>query len=291
LVQVDNYSDDLPQSGLNKADVFYEYVTEGGISRFTLLFFKNIDAKLQVGPVRSARNVSVLLAKLYGGFLVYSGASAYVQNELDNGAFPFYDEDSAQGGLFRISSRYAPHNLYTDGSGLAQLAKKAALPNVGYQLWGRAPSAPANGVAMGSFTVNISDFEQPTYTWHPELKGYTRSESDTGAFVDGPGGGPVVVPTVVVQQVSVTTNTADVEDVSGAFGVDHDIQSSGTAQIFIYGKEYDANWTQPQSGPPQFSLADGSPAPLAPGEVWICLVPTGQGVPVPTPTPSPSSTH
>jgi Protein of unknown function (DUF3048) C-terminal domain len=84
-----------------------------------------------------------------------------------------------------------------------------------------------------------------------------------------------VLPTVIVQQVAVTTDPR-VVDVAGHLGVDHRITGTGSAQVFTGGREYQATWTQPPSGPPQFTLADGTAAPISPGEVWISLVPIGQ---------------
>ncbi|QQG43605.1 MAG: DUF3048 domain-containing protein [Candidatus Daviesbacteria bacterium] len=53
-VMIENHSEARPQSGLSKADVVYEAVAEGGITRFMAMFYCNI-GDIQVGPVRSAR--------------------------------------------------------------------------------------------------------------------------------------------------------------------------------------------------------------------------------------------
>ncbi len=53
-VMIENHQDARPQSGLSSADVVYETVAEGGISRFMAVFYCNL-GDVQVGPVRSAR--------------------------------------------------------------------------------------------------------------------------------------------------------------------------------------------------------------------------------------------
>ncbi|OGE33984.1 hypothetical protein A3C59_05430 [Candidatus Daviesbacteria bacterium RIFCSPHIGHO2_02_FULL_36_13] len=53
-VMIENHSESRPQSGLTSADVVYEAVAEGGITRFMALFYCNL-SDIQVGPVRSAR--------------------------------------------------------------------------------------------------------------------------------------------------------------------------------------------------------------------------------------------
>ena len=65
-----------PQSGLNAADMVYEYETEGGISRFSAFFFK--PPATAVGPVRSARLATIKLLQIYEATLLYSGASSYI---------------------------------------------------------------------------------------------------------------------------------------------------------------------------------------------------------------------
>ena len=273
IIQVENSEAGRPQSGLAAADLVYEYVAEGGIDRFSVFFFSVPPPAQQVGPVRSARTVTVELATLYHGFVAYSGASTYLGGLLERAPVPSFDEDSAGGALFRISTRSPPHNLYTDGARIAVLAGRAAQPAVGYRLWARTQD-PGDGVAVSSFTVPVSPFERPLFTWNSDLGGFTRTE-DTGPVTDPATGALLAVPTVIVQQVAVTTDPR-VVDVDGHLGVDQQLTGSGTAQVFSAGREYQTTWTQPAAGPPQLTLADGSPAPIAPGEVWICLVPLGQ---------------
>lgn len=53
-VMIENHIEARPQSGLSKADVVYEAVAEGGITRFMAVYLCNL-SDVQVGPVRSAR--------------------------------------------------------------------------------------------------------------------------------------------------------------------------------------------------------------------------------------------
>lgn len=55
-VMIENHADSRPQSGLSSADVVYESVVEGGITRFMGVFYCGIAAKsVNLAPVRSAR--------------------------------------------------------------------------------------------------------------------------------------------------------------------------------------------------------------------------------------------
>jgi len=118
LVQVENAPDSRPHSGLQKAEIVYEYLTEGGITRFTAIYLKPSGSE-KVGPVRSARLVSLRLVRSYQGVLFYSGASDHVLGQINDTHVPALDENS-DGGKYmsRDPSRQAPHNLYTSGDQL-----------------------------------------------------------------------------------------------------------------------------------------------------------------------------
>ncbi len=272
LVQVENLPDARPQSGLQYAAVVYEYVTEGGISRFSAIYTS--PPKGRVGPIRSARLVTISLARVYGAIVVFSGGSTYIKGQIQSAGIPNADENSANGDLFRDNSRPPPHNLYSDGSHLSDLATHVNAPSPSWSLWSRtAPSAVTGGRPVSGMTVPISAGETPSFSYDASAGGWKRTEPDTGPFIDADTGAPVVVSTVIVQQVAVTP-TSQVVDVNGVTGVDHQITGSGQAQVFTAGREFDATWSQGSSGPPSFSVS-GRAAPIAPGLVWICLVPTG----------------
>ncbi len=75
IVKVSNWPPDIvrPQFGLNGADIVYEYVVEGGVTRFAAIFYGNEEPF--VGPVRSMRLFDISLARAYDGMLVFSGAA------------------------------------------------------------------------------------------------------------------------------------------------------------------------------------------------------------------------
>lgn len=268
LVQVENLSDARPQSGLQGAAIVYEYVTEGGISRFSAIY--TTSPKGKVGPIRSARLVTISLAKIYGAIVVFSGGSTFIKGQIQSANIPNADENSANGDLFRDPSRAAPHNLFTDGSHLSALASRVNAPPVSWSLWNRtSTSSVTGGQPVAKVTVPVSENETPTFTYDSSSGGWKRSEPDTGPFVDADTHAPLIASTLIVQQVDIKPSS-EVVDVNGQTGVDHNIMGSGKAQVFTAGREFDTTWTQGSSGPPAFGSA-----PIAQGLVWICLVPTG----------------
>jgi len=66
FVMIENSVESRPQSGLNSADVIYEAIAEGGITRFGVVFYCGVAARdTIIGPVRSARTHFVNLASEY----------------------------------------------------------------------------------------------------------------------------------------------------------------------------------------------------------------------------------
>jgi len=166
-----------------------------------------------------------------------------------------------------------PHNLYTDGAHMTDLQHRVSPPAVSYAGYGTVLPSRA-GKPLNFFTVTVSQSDRPTWRWNAALEGWVRTDPDTGAFVDAMSGRPVVATTVVVQQVHIATDP-NVVDVNGVLGVSHTLTGTGPAQVFVDDMAYDATWSQPASGPPQLTLADGSPAPVSAGLVWVELVATG----------------
>lgn len=275
-MQVENSSDARPQSGLSQAEIVYEYDTEGGISRFSAVYFQ--PPQQAIGPVRSARLVTIKITQAYDGTLLFSGGSAFVIQALQNTGTRSYGETDAQGALFRVDSRVAPHNLYTNGPQVAAFLQRVGTHAVKYQLWQRTPitSLPPGGQSISQFAVPVSDSETPIYTYDPAGGGYKRTEPATGLLVDADTGA-WEPHTIVVLQTPVTV-APEVEDVSGTHGLDFGLQGSGGGQLAVGGQLYSIHWTQGPGGPPQLTLANGQPAPIAPGQVLIELVQTGKTV-------------
>jgi len=68
-IMIENHQEARPQSGLSSADVIYEAVAEGGITRFLAVYYCN--GSEQVGPIRSARTYFLDFISEYGSNPLY----------------------------------------------------------------------------------------------------------------------------------------------------------------------------------------------------------------------------
>ena len=72
-VMINNHPLARPQSGLSQADIVYEFITEGNVTRLLAIFQSELPE--QIGPVRSARDYFIHMAKGLDAFYVAHGYS------------------------------------------------------------------------------------------------------------------------------------------------------------------------------------------------------------------------
>jgi Protein of unknown function (DUF3048) N-terminal domain/Protein of unknown function (DUF3048) C-terminal domain len=270
MVQVENSPQSRPHSGLQHADLVYEYLTEGGITRFTAIYM-NPGGSDTIGPVRSARLVTLRLQKAYGGVLFYSGASTHVLDLIHAGNVQALDEPADGGSyFFRDHSRQAPHNLYTSADRLA-----AGVAHEGTKITYSLPAAgepPASGEQVGRISFQMTSSHEATFTYSASGQTYGYS-SETGPEVDVANGEkPLAISSVILIRVS-HHDAGYVEDVLGEDGIDFDLTGTGPADVYSRGRHQAATWnTGDGSHPIRFTTSGGKDLALPAGLTWICLV-------------------
>lgn len=111
MVSVENHPRSRPQAGLNEADLVYEVLAEGGITRFLPVFLKELPEK--IGPIRSVRDYIGDLSAEHGALLLHAGASPGGYARISAEDILSLDEISRSQYYWRSSERRMPHNLYT----------------------------------------------------------------------------------------------------------------------------------------------------------------------------------
>ena len=113
-VMVNNHVDARPQSGLDKTDIVYEIVAEGGITRFLSFFLTNTPEK--IGPVRSTREYYLVIVKELGdAMLMHIGWSPQALIAIES--WPVRSLGRGGGTFWRDTSRNVAteHTAYSDG--------------------------------------------------------------------------------------------------------------------------------------------------------------------------------
>src|SRR5665213_1786215 len=116
-VKIENTPEALPQWGIEDADVVYEEIVNGGITRLAAIF--NSQAPAKVGPVRSVRPTDTQVVWPLGGIFAFSGGAPYAVASISTvPGLKLINESSAGTAMFRDPNLYAPHNLFAIASQL-----------------------------------------------------------------------------------------------------------------------------------------------------------------------------
>lgn len=276
-VKIENTAAARPQAGLEDADVVYEELVEGGITRFFAVFQSELPDL--VGPIRSGRPIDVDLLTPLDGILAYSGARDEVTAALQRTGATLLIE--GRSGFFRESSRRSPHNLFGNADQLVATGLEVGEPSpaVGWFSFTEEPPAGARdcggaeaGCDGGSYTITMSKQSQTGWTYDAAAGVYRRAQN--GAPQPTVSGEPVGAANVVILAASIVDGGCC--DTSGARYTDTILTGEGRAIVLRDGSWYEGVWRKPAAGEPlALETADGRPLTLKPGKTWIHLAPAG----------------
>ena len=186
-VMVNNVKTALPQSGINSADLVYEMVTEGGITRL-MAVFRDTAAMPVVGPIRSARDQHVQLAIPLNCLYAHIGGSTYALDMLD--VFKYPDRLSINGkyknfywiDAERRKTMDQDACVYTDGTTFADAVERYGLDSEGEPLpvFNFLPyDQPARQLTGGEarrIDIRFSGYEDSSLTYDAASGRYQKSE-------------------------------------------------------------------------------------------------------------------
>src|SRR3954447_431467 len=275
-VKIENSLDARPQTGLPSADLVWEEVVEGGITRFVAVYHSVLPT--EIGPVRSVRPMDpAIAAPLHGIFAFSGGQPAYVGAIADAG-LQVLSFDAGNDGFYRIGSRRAPHNVYAAPLTLVGQADAAhqAAPAPQFEIAATPDQATAvtGGTPAGQLDLTLSGVSHPRWTWSAPDAAWVRAEGSTPS-VDADGT-PLRATNVVVVRVDVVNTSGRAP--AGNPVPETLLQGRGEALVATGGRTLPVTWVK-NSPAERLVLLDaaGNPVRLAPGNTWVELVPNGSG--------------
>ena len=268
-IMIENSPDARPQSGIKQAEVVYEAIAEGGITRFLCLYQQNKPGL--IGPVRSLRMYYVDWAAPYRASFAHIGGSAAALAEVRNGTHRDIDQFFNAGSYWRAGDRAAPHNVYTSFERLDALNTQKGFATSEFSSFPRADMKPADTPNATSITVQISSpLYNSHYSYDAASNTYLRDQGDA-PHMDREEG--QVSPSVVV---ALKVNMEKVmED-----GWRESIATAGTGQAYVFqnGTVTEVTWSKSdRMRPLKLTDADGKEISLGRGQTWITAVPNGSG--------------
>jgi hypothetical protein len=264
VVMIENHPEARPQTGLDRADVVYEALVEGGVTRF-MAVYSSEDADI-VGPVRSMRDYYVYWASEYRPIFAHIGGSPQSYDAVAATGIRHFEESPSYG-YWRARDRYAPHNAYLNtatiraaADRLGMLGKGAFAALVQHADWPVPLAEAARHVVIaypGGYRVD--------WAYNSALKRYQRS-MDGRPHRDAATGEQLTARALIIQRVATRSI-----DAVGRQAMD--VVGQGKIAYVIDGQAGVGMWRKASPTAPTFFFdAAGERLVLPPGPLWIQIV-------------------
>lgn len=278
-VMINNAPKALPQSGIAHADIIYEALAEGGITRMVAIF-RELENTEKIGPVRSARDYFTYFALDNDAVYVHHGGSdggyiAIKNRNIDN-INGMYD-DSA---FWRDQERYRKpgmmeHSSYTNGEKILDFCEAKGyhmdmqkVPM--FQFWQQDTDLSGDMAAEKVF-LDYSYDQKSEFRYNAEKKVYERWQNETPQIDDQTG--------ETVETKNILVQIAKTRTIDNVGRLDIDLVGTGTGYFITNGKAEEINWSKTSySEPTQWYDKNGNLLKLNQGKTWICVLPTDRTV-------------
>ncbi|MBI4008839.1 DUF3048 domain-containing protein [Candidatus Roizmanbacteria bacterium] len=307
-IMVENHTESRPQSGLSSADVIYEAVAEGGITRFLAIYYCQ-DANI-VGPVRSARIYFVKALQEYGAYPLYAhvgGANtdgpADALGEINELGWGLYNDLNQFGVPFpnfwrdqdRLKNKdgtqiATEHTVYTNTSKLWDFAKtKRDLTNIDkkgkswdatFEKWKFKDDAKSNergkiiNVSFGFWDLFASDY---SVVWNYDVVTNSYKRKNGGSpQLDKNTGKQMEAKNVVIVFSNETAVNDGYEKGQHLF---YKITGSGNGLVFQDGEVTKVTWNKKrEEARMKFFDENGKEVQFVRGKIFIEILPIGNKV-------------
>jgi len=278
-VMIDNQgSRVLPQGGLDKAQIVYEVIVEGGLTRLMPVFWGTEPE--MIGPVRSARHYFLDFCMEYDAIYVHYGGSPQAGrdikklnvNEIDGlylGTDVFWDLTKDPGNW---------QDSYTSMEKLKKYAEKKKFKDTtdaGFPLTYNETSSdivPADGADAVNITLKYPSmtssyvYDSITGTYKRFRYGKEHMERVSGKQLEAKN---IIV--MFVRNWNIKGDTAGRQDM--------DTTGSGTGYFITGGKAARLKWSkESRSSQTKYTYENGDPIVLNRGQTWIQVMPVNAGV-------------
>lgn len=264
--KIDNHPSARPQVGLDEADIVFEELVEGGLTRYIAIWHSSLPA--EIGPVRSVRPMDPEIVSPFGGIFAYSGGQVrFIQMMQEAPVYnAIHGQPDTEETFYRTSAKVAPHNVLVKAPELVDQHLNLPAPE---RQFAYAPSveestAVVAGSPVTSMNPRFSGFSSPSWEWDGTQGTFLRFQTN-GAADSASSGNQIFATNVVVLQVGIDV----VEDIPTTRLV-----NQGKGWVATGGSILEINWFKatPES-PIILTTDDGEEVRLGVGNTWIELIP------------------
>mgnify|MGYP002858765886 CR=1 FL=1 len=281
-----------PSYGIGLADILYEIMEEGGISR-QMAIIPDWKGYSRLGNVRSCRLYYIAAAREWDPILIHFGGVAYMKGTIDaadinniSGTYEYGTGGKAPGAgyFFRTSDRKAPHNAYISSEGIEKACAK-----LGYQTSLRQGYYNSKHFTFANSTNDLSQYSSAQNASKIDLSNvfsYTKTtldyDSSTGLYkknlhgkaqTDAITGKQLTFANVIVQNTS-----WEQLDKKGYLGFNM-IDTSQDGWFCTKGKAIHLTWKKTSDYSPTVYYDDsGNEIQLNKGKTYIAIAQAGKNV-------------
>lgn len=272
-VMVENLVEVRPQSGLSRADVVYEALAEGGITRFMPVFLAQEAS--EIGPIRSARPYYLDWAVELKALYAHIGGSPEALDRIANEGIRTLPEQSPYYIRKENGNLGVEHTAFSSTKGLWQMAQSRDFNgSPSFQSWNfkdneaTSSSRPASATLTLGFS-GMSDY-QVQWSYNSEKNLYQRfSGSSLKVDTDRANNEQITAKNIIVQYATHTALNDDKNRIS------INTTGTGTAKIFLDGVVIEGKWEKPSvSSRTIFYDSNNKEITFNRGQIWIEVVPT-----------------
>lgn len=283
--KVDNHPDARPQFGLERTDIVFEELVEGGLTRYVAIWQSDVPA--EIGPVRSIRPMDPDIISPFGGIVAYSGGQyRFVQMMEETGVYnAIHGQSDTDETFYRTDLKDSPHDVLVLAPQVIAQHPELTAPAQQFAFSADVASSTAarDGTPIAAINLVIGADATPAWAWDGAKSAYNRFMTG-GAPDTDQAGAQLTATNVVVLRVPVTWG----------FGVPKtELVGGGEAWVSTGGGTVHGSWSKPDRYA-TIRLVDDSGVPirLAPGNTWVELVPLEGAAefvaPPPAPEPAPT---
>ena len=264
--KIDNHPSARPQVGLDEADIVFEELVEGGLTRYIAIWHSSLPA--EIGPVRSVRPMDPEIVSPFGGIFAYSGGQVrFIQMMQEAPVYnAIHGQPDTEETFYRTSAKVAPHNVLVKAPELVDQHLNLPAPErqFAYAPSVEESSAVVAGSPVTSMNPRFSGFSSPSWEWDGTQGTFLRFQTN-GAADSASSGNQIFATNVVVLQVGIDV----VEDIPTTRLV-----NQGKGWVATGGSILEINWFKatPES-PIILTTDDGEEVRLGVGNTWIELIP------------------
>lgn len=270
-IMIENSPDARPQSGLKDAEIVFEAIAEGGITRFLCLY--QINKPQLIGPVRSLREYYVDWLTPFQSSVAHVGGSAEALKIIRNGSYRDIDQFFHGKYYWRATDRYAPHNVYTNFTKLDALNQTKGYISSTVDSFARQISKPPKDSDINAKHIDLKisgPLYNVRYTYDLKTNTYQRHVGGR-AHLDREKG--QITPTTVI---AIKTNMQRVlQD-----GYREQITTLGQDKAYIFqnGKVIEGTWKKPARDKQiRFYDTHNQEIAINIGQTWITAIPNSSG--------------